>query len=206
MSMCNNDVTYADKWDTVTNNAALKKLDNKFFDRSICSPHCPVGWAPEVLELLERLDKEFGIARNCSTIRAYSVDLPLYKYFFVTTYKNAKYNLLQKENFKGVKFSLKQRVLKAKASLIKDIKYALKVFNVRYTNPILNKILKPKITLSQVKEKFGYLTLYINCEPEYKEYIDNLIYETTIKLATKGAYYPLEQIKRKDNERDVLQT
>ena len=38
MSMCNNDVTYHEKWDTLANNAALKKLDEKFFDRSVCSP------------------------------------------------------------------------------------------------------------------------------------------------------------------------
>lgn len=197
MSIANNDVTYAEKWDTMANNAALKKLADKYFDRSVCYPHCPVSWAPEVLELLERLDKEFGIARNEQTIKARYPDLPLYKYLFVATFNNLKYNLTKTE---------KDKVLNAKKSLKRDLQYALKVFNVRYTNPILNKVLRPKIHLSQVKEKFGYLTVYFQCDDEYKEYINNLIYETTIKLATKGAYYPLEQIVRKSNERDDLQT
>lgn len=197
MSMANNDVTYAEKWDTMPNNAALKKMADKFFDRSVCYPHCPVSWAPEVLELLERLDKEFGIARNEQTIKARYPELSLYKYLFVATFNNAKYTLTKSKD--------KDKVLKAKESIKRDLQYALKVFNVRYTNPILNKVLRPKIHLSQIKEKFGYLTVYFQCDEKYKEYINNLIYETTIKLATKGAYYPLEQITRKsEDERDSL--
>ncbi len=192
MSIANNDVTYAEKWDTMANNAALKKVVDKYFDRSVCYPSCPVSWAPEVLELLERLDKEFGIARNEQTILARTPDLPLYKYLFVATFNNLKYNLTKAKT---------NKVLNAKKSLKRDLRYALKVFNVRYVNPILNRVLKPKIHLSQLKEKFGYLTIYFQCDDEYKEYINNLIYETTIKLSNKGAYYPLDKVLREDDER-----
>jgi len=198
MSMCNNDVTYHDKWDTMDNNAALKKLDQKYFDRSICSPSCPVSWAPEVLELLERLDQEFGIARNTETIRAYRITSSMTELFFKKPIKNAYWCLKTKTSYKGKQYSLKERIERAYEELKRTLDYARKAFLVVHINSHINKILKPKITLSQVKEKYGYLTLYIDCPPEYKEYVNNLIYETTLKLAKKGAYYPLKQIVNKD--------
>jgi hypothetical protein len=201
MSICNNDVTYHEKWDTMENNAALKKLDNKYFDRSICSPHCPVAWAPEVYALLEELNNTYGIARNTHTIRAMRVDL---KDVFVSlgrVFLNAKYELFRKPHKRdGAQLTKKQRVLNSFQAAKKSLQRAFKEFSVLYINSIINKVLRPKITLSQVKEKFGYLTLYIDCDKKYKEHIDGLIRETVIKLATKGAYYPLETILKAKDE------
>lgn len=189
MAVYNNDVTYHEKWDTMKNNAALKRLDEKFFDRSICSPRCPVGWAPEVLELLERLDKEFGIARNTQTIRAYRVDDSMFELIFKRTFNNVKYAF--KEIRRNKRYTLKKRFQDARKELVGSFNYASKVFMMRYINGIINKVLRPKVVLSQIKEKYGYLTIYFDCAPEHEDYINGLVREVTVKLATKGAYYPL---------------
>jgi len=202
MSMCNNDVTYHEKWDTLANNAALKKLDEKFFDRSVCSPHCPVGWAPEVLEMLEYIDQKYGIARNTSTIRAYRITNTMFELFFKAPFNGVVYALKTKEDHRKRQFNFKQRLSKAKGELVRTLTYARKAFMVKYVNNLINKVLKPEVELSQIKEKYGYLTLYFYVEnPEYKKDIDRLVRETVIKLATKGAYYPLETVlKVKDEE------
>jgi len=202
MSMCNNDVTYHEKWDTMENNAALKKLDEKFFDRSVCSPHCPVGWAPEVLEMLEHIDQKFGIKRNTSTIRAYRVTNTMFELFVKAPYNGVMYALRTKENRKNEPYTLTDRLNRAKVELFHTLTYARKAFMVKYVNGLINTVLRPKVELSQIKEKYGYLTLYFRVDnDEYKEYINKLQREVVIKLATKGAYYPLEQIlKVKDNE------
>jgi len=202
MSVCNNDVTYHEKWDTMENNAALKKLDEKFFDRSICSPSCPVGWAPEVLEMLEHIDQKFGIKRNTETIRAYRVTNTMFQLFIKAPFNGVMYALKTKESLKGKQYSFGDRLQRAKIELFRTLTYARKAFMVKYVNGIINFVLRPKVDLSQIKEKFGYLTLYFRVDnPEYKEYIHKLEREVVIKLATKGAYYPLEQVlKVKDNE------
>lgn len=200
--MCNNDVTYHEKWDTMENNAALKKLDEKFFDRSVCSPHCPVGWAPEVLEMLEHIDQKFGIKRNTSTIRAYRITNTMFELFVKAPYNGVMYALRTKENRKNEPYTLTDRVNRAKAELFRTLTYARKAFMVKYVNGLINTVLRPKVELSQIKEKYGYLTLYFHVDnDEYKEYINKLQREVVIKLATKGVYYPLEQVlKVKDNE------
>lgn len=202
MSMCNNDVTYHEKWDTLANNAALKKLDEKFFDRSVCSPHCPVGWAPEVLEMLEHIDQKFGIKRNTETIRAYRITNSMFELFFKHPYSNVMYALKTKKDLKKKPLTLTDRLKRAKGELVRTLTYARKAFMVKYVNNLINKALKPEVELSQIKEKYGYLTLYFYVEnPEYKKDIDRLVRETVIKLATKGAYYPLETVlKVKDEE------
>jgi len=202
MSVCNNDVTYHEKWDTMENNAALKKLDEKFFDRSVCSPHCPVGWAPEVLEMLEHIDQKFGIKRNTSTIRAYRITNTMFQLFVKAPYNGVVYALKTKENRKNEPYTLTDRLKRAKDELLRTLAYARKAFMVKHVNSIINIVLRPKVELSQIKEKYGYLTLYFHVDnDEYKEYINKLQREVVIKLATKGAYYPLEQVlKVKDNE------
>ena len=204
----NNEITYHDKWDTMENNAALKKLDEKYFDRSICSPGCPVGWAPEVLELLEQVNKEFGIARNTQTIRAYTVETSLFDLAFKATYNNVKYsvnkNFLSNEaDFaKYRNSSLKDKLKRVKGSFKQPLEYAFKVFKMRYSSPFLNKILRPKVTLSQVKEKYGYLTVYFHAPEEHDVYINSLVSNTVKKLVAKGAYYSAEQMEAMRQYRD----
>lgn len=197
MSNFNNDVTYHDKWDTMENNAALKKLDNKFFDRSYASPHCPVSWAPEVLALLERLDKELGIERNTSTLRAYYPQ-GNWKEWFITGpvkgfFKSIKRNVFTPQpSWSKTPRTIKSATLNIVEDTLHSIGYGFRCIKILKINPIINKILKPKLHLSQVKEKYGELVIYFSCAPYYEEYVDELIRETELKLAVKGAYHPVE--------------
>lgn len=203
MKMYNNEVTYADKWDTPENKAAAEILDKKYFDRSICSPSCPVAWAPEVLELLETLDKELGIQYNEQTIRAYRVEGNLWEWFITSPLSNMwhafHYRFLKaheedsryyKKNIAGV--SSMKRLKEVLSAGLDRIKYGIKATRVTYINKHLNKYLKPKLTLSQIKEKYGDLVLYFNCPPAFEDYVENLVRKTKIKLAVKGCFYPVE--------------
>jgi hypothetical protein len=166
----NNDVTYHKQWDTKENEDAFKKLEKKFFDRSYGYPSCPSGWAPEVLALLERIDSELGIERNTETIKSYYPNGSPFEWFIKTP---LTYLLNGRLDFSS-------------------IVYGFKCLKLKTINPFLNKVLKPKVKLSQIKEKYGYLTFYFDCHPAFEEYIDHLVRETEIKLAIKGAYYPIE--------------
>lgn len=188
--MFKNEIVYHEKWQTPDNKSALKELENKFFDRCICVSHCPLSWSNEVLEMLTIIDKKFGIKRNTQTVSGYTIS------------KSTLFNLCVKQPLKDIVtifrantdyednyIPLEKRLNKIKKCLIYDIKYVIKVIKVRYINKYINKILKPTIELSQVKEKCGYLTVYFQSEdPECTQYINSLITEVAKKLLNKGAY------------------
>ena len=76
--------------------------------------------------------------------------------------------------------------------VLKNPRYAYRLAQQRFINPLINRILKPKISLGQVKEKYGTIRLYIS-GPEYiTEYIEKLVRKMEIRLAQKGVYYPVE--------------
>jgi hypothetical protein len=200
--MYNNDITYDKKWDTPENLAARAKIAKKFFDRSVCCPDCPTSWAPEVLELLETLDKELGIARNTQTMGGYNIRNSLganaiiesclaawneFKHTFITAHDPESY--LTK---RLAKQSILQKLKRPVDAFLNNIKYSLRAFKVQHINVLINKLLKPKIHLSQIKEKYGELVIYFSSSDVHEEYIENLIKRTEIKLAIKGAYYPVE--------------
>lgn len=198
----NNEVTYHKKWDTKDNRKALKELEDKFFDRSICYPSCPVGWAPEVLELLTYLDKEFGIARNTSTFRSYYIQGSALDHFVIDPIKNFASSFKDyfvtkhTESWKKYKslLPLTKKIKQILSSTFHTIPYGFKAIKHRYIYHFLNKILKPKITLDQVKEKYGELTIYVSAPDYLQDYVDQLILKTTVKLAIKGCYYPVESM------------
>lgn len=202
MSMCNNDVTYHKKWDTPENERALKVIQDKYFSRSTCGPSCPTSWAPEVLELFQYLDKEFGIMRNTESLGGYIAQSNWYYCWtinpFVATFKSFQKYFLGK----GLKSNWDKEYHK-KLSLFKRIKYTLgsfthsfryghSLFKMQVSNRVLNYIYKPKIRLSQFKEKYGSLTVYFGAPDYLDEHISYMIHKTEIKLALKGAYYPVE--------------
>lgn len=201
MSACNNDVTYHEKWDTKENNAALKKLTERYFDYSVCSPSCPVSWAPEVLALFEELDKKLGIRRNEETIQGYRVVRTMFQLAIVAPFSDVKHALKTKTSWNNKEtYSIFQRVGAAKTKLIYSLTYARKAFMVKFMNARLNKLSNARFSLSQVKEKYGYLTIYYNVSDEDEQYVKNLIDETEMKLAIKGAYYPIHLKKEKRDE------
>jgi hypothetical protein len=200
----NNDVTYDIKWDTKENLKALKEVERKYFHRSVCYPSCPTAWAPEVLEMLDYLDKEFGIMWNEQTIMAYQ---PQGKWYFLFTVEPIL-NVLRaiKSNFLRFKFkeewdrehykkkTFKKRVSSVVNSFLHAYTYGHNVFRVQVVAPIVNKIRKPKIQLSQLKEKYGRLELYFSAPDYLESHIEDVIAKAKVKIALKGAYYPLETL------------
>jgi len=161
----NNVITYHEKWNTPENCAAKAELEKKFLPRSHYAPSCPIGWAPEVLAMLSKLDSEFGIYRNESTINGYFI-LPRNIYRTIL-------NLVQHP--------------------IRTMNYISNTAKVHYLNPVLNRLLKPKIRLDQIKEKYGALRVYTTTNNRFlDDYIDECVKEVEIKLAIKGCYYPIE--------------
>lgn len=208
MSIANNDVTYAEKWNTPENKAALKKLETKYFDKSSCAPDCPIAWAPEVLELFETLDRELGFTYNTSTMRGYYIQGTAKDWFVTDPWKNLFRSV--KTNFFSAKppqvrtrtrvdityrnKTIVERLAAVTESFMHSINYGKRACVIKYVNPIRNKYSKNKISLGQLKEKWGSLTIYFNAPPAFEDYIEDLIRKTEIKLALKGAYYPIESL------------
>lgn len=201
--MYNNEITYADKWNTPENLAALKKLQRKYFDKSECGPDCPVAWAPEVLELFEKLDKELGFRHNASTIRGYYVRGNLLEWFIVSPFKSffsSVHAQFFSENKKRldrktgalITKTLKDKVVNVVEATFHPIQYGYRALKMRFVNPLLNKIFDKKISLGQLKEKYGSLTVYFSCADVFDEYVEREIRKCELKLALKGAYYPVE--------------
>lgn len=207
--MYNNDVTYADKWDTPENQAALAKLEKKFFDKSECSPSCPVAWAPEVLEMMETLERELGFRYNEGTMRGYYIQgTPLdwfvknpWSGFFSAFMTNVfGYKPFEYKHKPGttkrvkIKRTLYNRVKSIINGFTDPIGYGFRALIIKYVNPIRNRFEKRRISLGQLKEKYGSLTCYFHAPDAFEEFIDKEIGKCKIKLALKGAYYPIETL------------
>lgn len=202
--MYNNEVTYDKKWDTPENRAALAKLERKYFNQSNCAPGCPVSWAPEVLEMMDYLQKELGFERNTSTMRGYYIQGNPKDWFIVDPWTNLfsafKSNFLESPTdtirIDGERKKVSRPFLKRVARLYEgfthSIKYGFRAIRIKYINNLLNKIDKPKIRLSQIKEKYGELTCYFDTSPAFEKFVEDEVRKTELKLAKKGAYYPVE--------------
>lgn len=194
---------YHHDWKTKENEKAYDKLESLFFERSHSYPGCPIGWAPEVLELLQRIDKELGIERNTVTINSYHVRNTPFDWFikdpFLSAYNRFTYIFFTPKNeyeqkYGLRKFSLLKKLAQIVSSFMYPITYGIKAMKVLYINPILNKINRPRFRLDQVKEKFGTLTIYYTAPAAFEQWIDDEIKKTEIKLSLKGAYAPLETL------------
>lgn len=206
--MYNNEVTYSEAHNTEANKKAHEILQRKYFDKSECSPDCPVAWAPEVLEMMDFLQKELGFAHNEGTLRGYYVQGKWYDWFVLNPIK-APYNAVKRlfsyqadysvERVDGEKRPGKSFLTKLKAfpgemfgDIVHSYRYGLRAMVVTYINPIRNKIEKPRIRLGQLKEKYGELRCYFHTSEAFSEFVENEIRKCEIKLAMKGVYYPLE--------------
>lgn len=203
--MYNNEVTYNEQWNTPENRKALETLQRKFFDKSECSPDCPVAWAPEVLELMETLERELGFYYNESTMRGYYIqgtpkDWFLYdpilsiKSAFESNILSAPADWSKPRGPDGTRprKSAVKRFLALLTAPLHSVGYGFRALKIKYIHPILNKIRKPKIRLGQLKEKYGELTCYFHTTDAFEEYVDREVRKTEIKLALKGCYYPIE--------------
>ena len=202
----NNDVTYSDKFTTKENVVALNKLQDKYFDRSGCSPSCPLSWAPEVLALLDYLDKEFGIARNDETLRGYYMRGKWWEHItygpFTSAWKVFGEAFLPQKASTNDRYlttwlatkSIPYRLKSIGKQFIHSYRYGMNCLRVQLVNPVVNKILKPKVTINQIKEKYGSFRLYYSAPDYLHEHIDNLIRKVEVQLAVKGVYYPVESL------------
>jgi len=202
--MCNNEVTYHEMWNTPENRAALAILELKYFNKSNASPSCPVGWAPEVLELMDKLQSELGFMHNESTMRGYYIKGNLSDWFLKSPWSGMFYafkkNVFGKPQDRvrsGDTWEYKRRPIHKRIAAIIDafthpMRYGFRALTIRYVNPRLNRFQKNRISLGQLKEKYGHLTCYFHTEPAFEEYVEQEVRKCEIKLALKGCYYPIE--------------
>jgi hypothetical protein len=189
--MYNNEVTYHKKWDTPENKAALTELQRKFFPRSQCSPSTPTAWAPEVLDMLNNIDAKLGIELNCSSMEGYYIRGTVFNWFCTDPIRGLYYGgkqMFAKPSEYGTKKTKLQKLAGAIGSGLSPINYGFRACKIKYLNPLLNKINKPKVSLSQIKEKYGYLNLYMY-SPEHEEFLNAEKKACVDKLIAKGAYY-----------------
>ena len=202
--MYNNEITYHEKWNTPENLAAFKMLKRKYFSKSICGPSCPVAWAPEVLEMMNTLQRKLGFYHNESTIQGYHVQGNPLRWFIINPYKGLIYSFQKNVLSKPTKYNRKnqtstpksfsERAIATSTGFFEPIMYGLRALTVQYVNPIRNRIENNKIHLSQLKEKYGYLTCYFDADDKkYKDIISSEISKCAIKLTEKGCYYSIEK-------------
>lgn len=202
-SICNNDVTYADHWDT-PENRWYKKQAMKYANRSHCESSIPLSWAREVYFFLKELDDKFGIQYAQDTYRGYYVpDRKEFLYLlFVSPIRRLPGTLkaMFKDVFNPSKYKLKssptvlgrwnETLFEFRGSTLHA--WSMLAFLIR--GYIHNKRTKPQVNLSQFKEKYGYVTIYYQAPTEASFWIDNRRKILERDLSRKGAYYDLDQI------------
>lgn len=183
--MFNNEITYADKWDTQENADAQQKLQ-RFLSVSECRSHVPDAWAVEVLQLLEKIDDEIGIIKSTERLDGLFIEGDLLKWFIVRPW--SRLYLGYASEWKAHKKFMRIRdVLSTFAVAVQE---GFSYMKVLYVNPILNAARKPRFRLIQVKEKHGQLMLYFKCPDIFESWVERQIRETEVRLSVKGAYYP----------------
>lgn len=205
----NNAVTYHIYWDTPENEKYNRLLRKKYLYRPYCMSDCPKGWSKEVFELLQTIDKELGIEYNTATNGGMNFNGNLFDWFIKEPFETAflcHLEFLLFHEFGNPKFpkkrfwptSLKERLrqLPGRLSnipkyLYRDMVSGLHKATVRYINPMLNRVLRKRVRLSQIKEKYGNLTIYFTAPDCYSDWIDREIRKTEVKLSLKGCYWPL---------------
>jgi hypothetical protein len=188
----NNHVTYDEKWNTPENKAAMKKL-YPYLRRTRCGSDCPDSWAVEVLELVKKVEKLYGIRYHASTRWGYSSEGDI-KHLtwlvkdllgkpYIHTYGEMKKPTTMdyiKKWFTG----LPERLSSFSSRINDYVRYVL-------WGRFYNWYRKPQVSLDQIKEKFGTLRFYFSAPYWIDKHVDEMIMETEIKLSEKGAYYSL---------------
>lgn len=188
--MYNNEVTYHDRWDTEENKVYRDKCYRLIRGKTLCMSDIPLAWSKELYELLSYLDKEFGLGYNPPfifqlTLKNFFNSFVRYpiKHFFKKPFIYPETKDVPLERIKRRFNSFWWTLSCNWTRLVIDLK-----------RRVVNKIRKPKVFLSQVKEKYGTLRVYYGC-PEYLDkHIDKLIRGVEVKLSLKEAYFPLQEL------------
>ena len=176
---------------------ASDHLEERYLRHTECSSHIPMGWAEEVLDLMNKIEDKYRIKKNDSVyvegwgyygvsryITNLSVSTGLKKLppsWYGEKATAADRKRQRKHRFPGWPWGAIENEITHRIKLYKAIKY--------------NKKHNPKITISQIKEKFGHFNLYydvVGNDKEIRKTIDGWIDELEKKLSNKGAYYKIE--------------
>src|SRR6185369_5088302 len=160
--MYNNEVTYHDKWDTEENRKWQDKCDS-YTMRCLCMSDVPKAWAKEVCELLEEIDKEFGIRYVINYHYGLSVRFSFWKSLF------GPFQILWDKPYLGkpeemsnlifLKKSLRHNIKKPKRFLYAYVGLVKRGFFL-LKGTVYNWWREPKVYISQIKEKYGELRIY----------------------------------------------
>lgn len=191
--MYNNEVTYHKAWDTPDNREYQAKVYKLISGRTYVMSDCPVSWAKEVYEFLSFLEEEFGFRySNLVYLTPKNIFLLLVvdpiKAFFKGPSKFTR-SLWEKERFP----ILKDLAYRFK-TLFRVPSWNFKLIRLSIKGRIYNYFKKPKISISQIKEKYGQFRFYFSAPPWLNPFIEEQLVELEIKLSLKGVYYPLKNL------------
>ena len=198
--MYNNEVTYHKKWETDENRRWQRKAA-KLCARSSLYASIPLAWSKEIYELVKDIDDKFGIRYDLTTYNSYRIDyktLPKQLFYYPVKEFFSTVKSLWKDAFNPSKHAARRH-----PTVLSRWKYTL--FGGRHSylggwyilfrfvrGSIYNWWRKPQVSMTQMKEKYGYLTIYWSAPNWIENYIDEQETNAVIKLIKKGAYYPAD--------------
>lgn len=219
--MYNNEVTYHDKWDTEENKRLRDETIKFLGPRSYCRCDVPLSWAPEVNKLIKDIHSKYGIRYDLSSYYGYMYPRSLFDLLLKKPLKSLFYKTPEhmKKYYEDKPFY--HRPLSNMKSFFGSYGYAFSVIKRNVIGTIYNRLFKPRVNISQVKEKFGSIRVYFGVlvdeksnyksneitrpgsvsftsksSNEIEEEIELMIKKMEIALAKKGAYYTLESMKK----------
>lgn len=200
----NNDVTYADKWDTAKNRN-YQKMAMAIAVKSDCGSSIPLSWAREVYFFLRHLEQKYGIKYATDTHRGYYYPTfwQLFKLMFWSPIVTLPYTLkrLYRDIFCKPK-SYQLQYSPTRMDRVRDTLFGharggyfygyMVLYSVIYAR-YYNFMHKPKVALHQFKEKFGYVTVYYSAPDDIRKEVDKYIKNLERSLWLKGAYYDMSK-------------
>lgn len=171
----------------------IDKLNKRYLSQTMCMSDCPTVWVDEVYNMLEIIDKELGIcyreySNRDDLIRSISKAWELEIKHLET---GLTYRYRKKQSFLARTISFPKRLI---THLYSSISYSISEKITIEINKIKNKVLKKRVTIDQIKEKYNDLRIYYSVNGEYSKWIDHQIRLCEVKLAQKGVYYKLEDL------------
>jgi len=183
-----NERIYNDKWKTEENKKISKKLNNLLEVKVPLHCQVPLSWAKEISDLIKLWEGQHGIVYTQEIyFNSYRVDFDLKS--LKTLYydlKNFFFNRKQPSKLTGNDWQ--------KHAFKRSLKAPLVIIYRKIVGRFLNFKNKPTLYISQIKEKWGLLTVYytvVNCtNPKYiEDMIEYDIKRVSEELIKKGVYY-----------------
>lgn len=195
--MYNNEVTYDKKWDTEENIRYQKKCMKILEPRARCMSDVPRAWAKEVYQLLNFINKKYGIQYDLSSFRGWRVDQRVFVLLVKKPFMSLTHNYNRvPDHLKKyyTKKPLHKKILSNIENAISNISQGISILYRDVIGSIYNKLRKPQVRIDQVKEKYGTLRVYCSASPEIEEEIDRLIKSLEVSLCYKDAYYSPKEL------------